>query len=118
MKLAYYATFRLFVFVTRNVAYAAVCRYDKTYCRMFRYDLSCTDFGGLVKRHFVLRPRSVNHSRPVALNIAERARNNITDTVNHPNLKACVIRKIYLYRIFGDELRLGRHYCSAGGGLR
>ena len=65
-----------------------------------------------------VRPRSVNHSRPVALNIAERARNNITDTVNHPNLKACVIRKIYLYRIFGDELRLGRHYCSAGGGLR
>ena len=40
-ELGYYPAFGFFIFAARNLAYRAVSRYDKTYCRMFADDLLC-----------------------------------------------------------------------------
>ncbi len=85
---------------------------------MLRNDLLRADFGSGVKRNFMVEPRGVDHARFVALNIAERARHDVADAVNHAYGKRCVVGQMHFHGIFGNEFRFGGHDGAPRRGLR
>ena len=84
---------------------------------MLRDDLLRSDFRRHVKRNFLFEPRRFNHSRLIVFDIAEGAWNDIAYAVNHSDAEMSIIGKIDFNGVFGNEFRLGRHYCSARGRL-
>ncbi|MPM66106.1 hypothetical protein SDC9_113013 [bioreactor metagenome] len=77
----------LFVFITRNIADAAVCCHDKPDCGMFTDDLLSADFSCHIERYFLVEPWRFHHSRLVIFNISQRGGDNVTNTVYHSYFK-------------------------------
>ena len=90
-ELGYYPAFGFFIFAARNLAYRAVSRYDKTYCRMFADDLLCAYLRRHIERYLMLEPRGFYHSWALALDIAEGARDDISHAVYEPHAE-CRLR--------------------------
>ena len=85
---------------------------------MFCYNLLCSYFRRHIKRNRILEPRRVNHSRLIALYVAESARNNIAYAVNKTDVHCRSIVNFNFNALFGDEFWLGRHYGASRRGLR
>ena len=117
-QLGYYPALGFFVFAARNLAYRAVGRYDKTYCRMFADDLLRAYLRRHIERYLMLEPRGFYHSRTLALDIAEGTRDNISHAVYEPHAECRLRLQRYLDCVFGDEFRLGGHYSASRRGLR
>ena len=85
---------------------------------MLSYYLFGPHLSSHIKRHRVVKPRGINHSWRIILNISDGTGNYVAYTVYHAYIKACPALNIHTHCLFGDKLRFGGHNGLACRGLR
>ena len=111
------ALLALGVFFPRQIGDAAVCGDDQANGGVLRNDFSCAHFCCHIERHFLVEPGGMHHSGLFVFDVSQRTGDNITHTVDHAQPHVRIVSQRQFYRILRDELRLGSHDGSSGGGL-
>ena len=88
------------------------------YCGVLGNHLPGSHLCRQVKGDFVVKPGSFDHSRGFVLKITQTAGNNVSHTVNEPNVHPLVFRQFQGGSLFWDEFRFGGHNRAPCPGLR
>ncbi len=85
---------------------------------MLRYYLLSSYLSRHVEGNLLYKPRRFDHSRLVVFDISEGAWNDVAYAIYHSDAEMRIVGKIDFNGVFGNEFRLGCHYCSSRRRLR